>query len=294
MRVIAGPGEEDPGHEREGAADHRLPRDGPRDRRAPTPSTPTRSTRSRSSAAARPSATRSRCRPEDKFLTTTRRAHRHDGDDARRPRRGGDRLRRDHHRRLQRPREGHRDGQADGHALRHVRAARPARLRPRPRPCRSSAASSPPSRTTPTRSRARSTTRSAASSRTPTSAPRTSSPSTASSSTRSREILLERETIEADEFIALLEGKPEDEIFADDEEEEAKPPEAPPVEEKGTTSRGRLSPPGAPASRPGRRRRGDARQPLVAGGQRNKPAMAGHPVGGRFEGIRGSGHFASL
>jgi cell division protease FtsH len=50
-------------------------------------------------------------------------------------------------------------------------------------------------------------------------------------------ILLERETIEAEEFIALLEGKPEDEIFSD-EEEEAKPPEAPPVEEKGTAREG--------------------------------------------------------
>jgi cell division protease FtsH len=49
--------------------------------------------------------------------------------------------------------------------------------------------------------------------------------------------LLERETIEAEEFIALLEGKPEDEVFAD-EEEEAKPPEAPPVEEKGTAREG--------------------------------------------------------
>jgi cell division protease FtsH len=49
-------------------------------------------------------------------------------------------------------------------------------------------------------------------------------------------ILLDRETIEADEFIALLEGKPEDEVFAD--EEEAKPPEAPAVEEKGTAREG--------------------------------------------------------
>jgi cell division protease FtsH len=49
-------------------------------------------------------------------------------------------------------------------------------------------------------------------------------------------ILLERETIEADEFIALLEGKPEDEVFTD--EEEAKPPEAPAVEEKGTAREG--------------------------------------------------------
>ena len=72
--------------------------------------------------------------PEDKFLTTRAELHRHDGDDARRPRRRGDRLRRDHHRRVERPREGHRDGQADGHALRHEREARPARVRPRPRP----------------------------------------------------------------------------------------------------------------------------------------------------------------
>jgi cell division protease FtsH len=50
-------------------------------------------------------------------------------------------------------------------------------------------------------------------------------------------ILLSRETIEAEEFIALLDGKPEDEVFSDDEEE-AKPPEAPPVEEKGTAREG--------------------------------------------------------
>ena len=41
---------------------------------------------------------------------------------------------RDHHRRLQRPREGDRDREADGDALRHVRAPRAPRLRPRPRP----------------------------------------------------------------------------------------------------------------------------------------------------------------
>ena len=60
---------------------------------------------------------------EDKFLTTRAELQRHDGHDPRRPRRGGDRLRRDHHRRVQRPREGHRDGQGDGHALRHERAS---------------------------------------------------------------------------------------------------------------------------------------------------------------------------
>ena len=36
-------------------------------------------------------------------------------------------------------------------------------------------------------------------------------------------ILLERETIEADEFIALLEGKPEDEIFADERRRPSRP-----------------------------------------------------------------------
>jgi cell division protease FtsH len=60
-------------------------------------------------------------------------------------------------------------------------------------------------------------------------------------------ILLERETIEADEFIALLEGKPEDEVFAKDEEE-ATPPEAPAVEEKGTAREG---PKPRPRPRPG-------------------------------------------
>ena len=75
-------------------------------------------------------------------------------------------------------------------------------------------------------------------------------------------ILLERETIEAEEFIALLEGKPEEEVFSD-EQEEAKPPEAPPVEEKSTARRGRPPAP-APPSRPGRRQRRDARERLVA------------------------------
>jgi cell division protease FtsH len=49
-------------------------------------------------------------------------------------------------------------------------------------------------------------------------------------------ILLERETIEAEEFVALLEGKSEEEVFAD--EEEAKPPEVPAEEEKGTSREG--------------------------------------------------------
>ncbi len=47
MRVIAGPGEEDPGDVGQGAQDHRLPRDGPRDRRPLPAELRSRSTRSR-------------------------------------------------------------------------------------------------------------------------------------------------------------------------------------------------------------------------------------------------------
>ena len=126
-------GEEDPGDEQQGAQDHRLPRDGPRDRRAlPAELRPD------------PQDLRDLPRPGARLHDLPARrgqvphhargAARHDGDDARRPRRRGDRLRRGHHRRLQRPREGHRDRQADGDALRDVREARAARVRPRPRP----------------------------------------------------------------------------------------------------------------------------------------------------------------
>jgi cell division protease FtsH len=48
---------------------------------------------------------------------------------------------------------------------------------------------------------------------------------------RISKILLERETIDADQFVALLDGKPEDEVFADDEEE-AKPVEPAPQPER--------------------------------------------------------------
>src|SRR5689334_21352967 len=60
-------------------------------------------------------------------------------------------------------------------------------------------------------------------------------------------ILLERETIDAEQFVALLEGKSEDEVFVDDEEP-SKPPEAPAVEEKGTAREG---PKPRPRPRPG-------------------------------------------
>ena len=57
-----------------------------------------------------------------------------DRDDARRARGRGARLPRGHDGRRERPRAGHAHGEADGHALRHEREARPARARPQPRP----------------------------------------------------------------------------------------------------------------------------------------------------------------
>ena len=85
-----------------------------------------------------------------------------DGDDPRRPRCRGARLPRGDDRRSQRPREGHRDGEVDDHALRHEREARPARTRPQPRPAVPGPRDVRASPTTRTRSRRRSTTRSAA------------------------------------------------------------------------------------------------------------------------------------
>ena len=70
---------------------------------------------------------------EDRYLTTKGTLMDHDGDDARRPRRRGARLPRGHDRCRERPREGHAHREADDHALRDEREARPARARPRPR-----------------------------------------------------------------------------------------------------------------------------------------------------------------
>ena len=57
---------------------------------------------------------------------------------------------------------------------------------------------------------------------------------------RVSKILLERETIDADQFVALIDGKPEDEVFADDEEP-AKPaePRAGPRAARSARARGR-------------------------------------------------------
>ncbi|MDX6616039.1 MAG: cell division protease FtsH, partial [Solirubrobacterales bacterium] len=52
---------------------------------------------------------------------------------------------------------------------------------------------------------------------------------------RISKILLERETIEAEQFVALLDGKPADEVFPPDEEE---PPAAPADEEKSSARSG--------------------------------------------------------
>jgi len=54
-------------------------------------------------------------------------------------------------------------------------------------------------------------------------------------------ILLERETIDADQFVALLDGKPEGEVFADDEEE-SPPAEPAPEPEKAAREGARPNP----------------------------------------------------
>ena len=159
---------------------------------------------------------------EDRFLTTRAELRGHDGDDARRPRRRGDRVRRDHDRRLQRPREGHRDRQADGDALRHEREARPARVRPRPRPAVPRPRVLDRARLL-RRDRARDRRRGAPHHRgRPPARARDPHRAPAATSTKISEILVKRETIEKEEFLALLDGKSEEEVFG--LEEEPKPP----------------------------------------------------------------------
>ncbi len=63
---------------------------------------------------------------------------------------------------------------------------------------------------------------------------------------RISKLLLERETIDADQFVALLEGKPEDEVFRDDEEP-TKPAEPEPAPERPQLGGARP----APRPRPG-------------------------------------------
>ena len=70
---------------------------------------------------------------EDKLPDDEVGAHGRARDDARRARRRGARLPRGHDRRRERPRARDRDLEADGHALRDEREARPARPRPQPR-----------------------------------------------------------------------------------------------------------------------------------------------------------------
>ena len=227
MRVIAGPGEEDPRDEREGAPRHGLPRDGPRDRR-PLPREHRPGPQDLGDLARPGARLHDLAADRGQVPHHARGAERHDGDDPRRPRRGGDRLRRGHDRRLERPREGHRQREADGHALRHVREARPARVRARPRPAVPRAASSRRSPTTRTTSRARSTPRSAGSSRRRTRSARDILAERRKELDVTSEILLRRETIDREQFLQLLDGKSEEEVFGADEPVRPQIPPPPP------------------------------------------------------------------
>ena len=84
-------------------------------------------------------------------------------------------------------------------------------------------------------------------------------------------ILLERETIDAEQFVALLDGKSEDEVFVDDEEEPPQPVEPAAEPEKAQREGARPNP--APASRVRRRRR------LLAGGSSGTPRRTRSPAG---------------
>ena len=144
---------------------------------------------------------------EDRYMQTKQALHGGDRDDARRSRGGGARLQRGHDRRRERHREGHAHRQADGDALRDEREARPARARPQHATCRSSAARWATSPTTPTSSRARSTTRCAGSSRTATSSRCSVLREHLDDLHRISQILIERETIDKDQFVRLLAGE---------------------------------------------------------------------------------------
>ena len=146
-------------------------------------------------------------------------AARADRDDDGRPRRGGDRLQRDHDGRLERHREGDADREGDGHALRDEREARPARPRPQPRHAVPRARDGRRSPTTPMRSPARSTTRSAASSKRATTLATRVLREHIDDLHRISQILIERETIDKDQFVALLAGESEDSVFPPPEPE---------------------------------------------------------------------------
>ena len=123
-------------------------------------------------------------------------AHRLHDDAARRARRGGDRVRRGHHRRVRRPQARRRDLALDGARVRdgHRRSPR-ARCRPRAARCRTARAScaTRSSSTWPTRRCA---------------APCGSSTSTATSSTRLASALLRNEVLERGDIDRIMEGVP--------------------------------------------------------------------------------------
>ena len=161
---------------------------------------------------------------EDRYLTTKSTLMDHARDDARRPRRGGARLPRGHDRRRERPREGHEHREADGHALRHEREARPARPRPQPR-------HAVPRPRDGQRARLLRGDRARDRRRDP---PRhRGGPRVARKVLEEHmdelhmisALLIERETIDKDQFERLLAGEPTEQVFAD--EEPATPAETP-------------------------------------------------------------------
>ena len=187
-----------------------------------------------------------------------RRAARHDGDDARRPRRRGDRLRRDHHRRLERPREGHRRRPSRWSCASACRERLGPRVfgHDRGQPFLGREFSSEPDYSDEIAreidDEIRRIVEAAHQTRQghPQRAPRRRS-------TASRRSCSKRETIETEEFVALLDGKSEEEVFGADEP--TTPPEPRPSRSRPTSAAAsgpRPLPRPGPARRPGSTARG--------------------------------------
>ena len=183
---------------------------------------------------------------EDRYLTT-RTADGPAGRDARRTRGRGARLQRGHDRRGQRPREGHAHREADDHALRDEREARPARSRPQPGHAvpRARDGSEPDYSEEIARdiddeihrvieeahARARKVLE-----------------EHLDELHRLSAILVERETIDKDQFIRLLDGDADEEVFPEESAEESRPSRRPTSAASGSRSRSRSRCLGRPCS----------------------------------------------
>ena len=168
---------------------------------------------------------------EDRYLQTQAGADGADRDDARRPRGGGARLPRGHDRRRERHRAGHAHREADGHALRHEREARPARARPQPRHAVPRPRHGRRARLL-RRARTRDRRRGAPHHRGGHELALKVLREHMEELHRISQILIERETIDKDQFERLLAGEDESSVFAEQDRKAAEAEKAPEAERR--------------------------------------------------------------